>query len=236
MTSTLRLTQFCIAAALLAPVFSSAEDLLLYTPKPAEAEQAPKSPDEGVLVRSITVKRGDTLKKLSRAYLGRASWFPQVLVFNEIKNPDLIHPGERLKVPVPAGKSAAAEPRTPVKKHARTRKARHHHRAAVHHAAAAPSPEERATPTGMPEAPKTTGHEAAKPAIHEAPIPATTRQTPASSAEQEAYRQAKLAYLQGDYRKSLSLFDSFLQKYPNSGAAADAALYRADCLLHLSGK
>jgi len=57
-----------------------------------------------------------------------------------------------------------------------------------------------------------------------------------SSAEQEGYLQAKLAYLGGDYQKSLTLFTEFLRKFPNSTSTADASLYRADCLLHLSGQ
>lgn len=88
---------------------SPGEELLLYAPKPAAGEQAPASPKEGVLVKTVTVKRGDTLGKLSRKHIGVADYFPQMLVFNTIKNPDLIHPGDRLLVPVPAGKATSVE-------------------------------------------------------------------------------------------------------------------------------
>lgn len=86
-----------------------AEEMLLYTPKPAAGEQAPASPKDGVLVRTVTVKRGDTLSKLSRKHIGVADYFPQMLVFNTIKNPDLIHPGDKLLVPVRPEKTAKAK-------------------------------------------------------------------------------------------------------------------------------
>lgn len=99
-----------------------AEDALLYTPKPEPSGVAPASPRDGVLVRTVTVKRGDTLSKLSRKHIGVADYFPQMLVFNSIKNPDLIHPGDKLLVPVRPGKSvksgASRRPASAAKKHA----------------------------------------------------------------------------------------------------------------------
>lgn len=86
---------------------SHAQELLLYTPRPAVVEQAPAAPDQGVLVKTVTVKRGDTLAKLSRKHIGTASFFPQILVFNRIKNPDLIHTGDKLLVPLPAGRAVS---------------------------------------------------------------------------------------------------------------------------------
>jgi TolA-binding protein len=83
-----------------------AEEMLLYTPKEVAGAQAPASPKEGVLVRSVTVQRGDTLAKISRKHIGVADYFPQMLVFNSIKNPDLIHPGQRILVPVRPGQKA----------------------------------------------------------------------------------------------------------------------------------
>ncbi|WP_136523537.1 LysM peptidoglycan-binding domain-containing protein [Geomonas ferrireducens] len=82
-----------------------AEEMLLYTPKPETSGVAPASPRDGVLVRTVTVKRGDTLSKLSKKHIGVADYFPQMLVFNSIRNPDLIHPGDKLLVPVRPGKS-----------------------------------------------------------------------------------------------------------------------------------
>jgi hypothetical protein len=133
------LTLPCLLTTLLTPAFSHGEDFLLYTPKPAEKDQAPVSPDEGILVRSITVKRGDTLSNISHKYIGRASWYPQVLLFNSIENPDLIYTGDKLLVPVPSEQAATVEKKgAPEKKHPKAEK-RHgaRHRAAVPHKAAA---------------------------------------------------------------------------------------------------
>jgi TolA-binding protein len=197
-----------LVATLITPALSRGEDFLLYAPKPASGEQAPTSPDQGVMVRSVIVKRGDTLKNLSRKYIGVASWFPQVLLFNTIKNPDLIHPGDKLLVPVPPAKAAAvksaAEKAAPVKKHARGEKRHSARHKAVRHKGAA---------------------QAEKPQLRAA--------TPD---EQGSYQQAKRAYLNGDYQKSLDLFTAFLRKYPRSAYSADAALYRADCYLRLAGE
>ncbi|QXE89315.1 LysM peptidoglycan-binding domain-containing protein [Geomonas subterranea] len=89
-----------------------AEEMLLYTPKETTGADAPASPREGVLVRTVTVKRGDTLAKLSRKHIGVSDYFPQMLVFNRIKNPDLIHPGEKLLVPVPPGRPGKTKTRS----------------------------------------------------------------------------------------------------------------------------
>lgn len=175
------------------------EEMLLYAPKPAAGEQAPADPKDGVLVTTVTVKRGDTLKNISKKHIGVASWFPQVLVFNTIKNPDLIHPGDKLLVPVRPGKS----PSVPAQA---SRRASHRgaHRA-THRAKAA------------------AGH-----TLHVA--------KPAQAGETESFHQARKAYLDRNYQRALELFSSFLKKFPRSGYAADASLYRADCYLHLSAE
>jgi TolA-binding protein len=59
---------------------------------------------------------------------------------------------------------------------------------------------------------------------------------PLTTSEQESYRFAKQAYLAGDYKRALDLFDGFIRKYPNSSLIPDASLYQADSLLHLSGE
>ncbi|QWV94128.1 LysM peptidoglycan-binding domain-containing protein [Geomonas oryzisoli] len=102
-----------------------AEEMLLYTPKQATGTEAPASPKDGVLVRTVTVKRGDTLAKLSRKHIGVSDYFPQMLVFNRIKNPDLIHPGDKLLVPVPPGQTAKTESKGnhPVRRPAAPKKA-----------------------------------------------------------------------------------------------------------------
>ena len=226
------LTLPSLFATLLTPVLSSGEDFLLYTPKPAEAGQAPASPDQGILVRTVTIKRGDTLGDLSRKYIGRGSWYPQVLLFNNIKNPDLIITGDKLLVPVPAGQAATMEKKgAPERKHAKGK--RHRGKRAAHRVAAKPE----TTETGAAQ-PKSSKRETFKRGTGKSQVAKskTSSLQPGASVEQENYLQAKLAYISGDYQKSLTLFTQYLRKYPQSASAADAALYRADCMLHLAGQ
>jgi hypothetical protein len=187
-----------LSAAVLAPRFAGAENYLLYTPKPVAGDQVPSSPKEGVLVRTVTVKRGDTLKNLSRKHIGVASWFPQVLLFNTVKNPDLIHPGERLLFPVPKSQPA------PAKKSHKVKSRHVQHRLSHRHEA----------PAGSQAVPSRAG----------------------ILDEQEIYQRGRRAYLDGNCRNALELFDSFLRRFPNSNLAADVSLYRADCLLRLSAE
>jgi TolA-binding protein len=194
--------------ALLVPALLSAQEFLLYKPNPVSEAKVPASPDQGVLVQRVKVKRGDTLKKISRQHLGVSSWFPQVLLFNTIHNPDLIRPGQRLLVPVRPGHGVAV-----AKSGKRGRK---HH--AVRRESTCPKPAEQAK---------------AQPQTF---APAAPSRAAATLGEQENFQQAKRAYLNGQYQKSLDLFDTFLRKFPNSDLAADAALYRADCLYRLSGQ
>lgn len=86
-----------LIAALALPAWG--QNYLLYTPQPAASGQ--KSPgQDGVLVQEIEIQKGDTLYGLSRKYSGKGMYFPQILLFNSIKNPNLIYPGKMLKVPL----------------------------------------------------------------------------------------------------------------------------------------
>jgi TolA-binding protein len=76
-----------------------AGEYLLYQPNPAESE-VPPLPGEGVLVKKIIIKRGDTLSALSRQFSGKGNYFPQILLFNKIRNPNLIYAGKELLVPL----------------------------------------------------------------------------------------------------------------------------------------
>jgi len=233
------LTLPCLLGTLLAPALSSGEEFFLYTPKTAEGGPAPASPEEGVLCRKITIKRGDTLSGLSRKYLGRGSWYPQVLPFNTIKNPDLIYSGKKLLVPVPAGQAtevaekapAVAEQSAPVAEKKGAAKKRGKRVVVRHKGAAVPAKVEKApAQTALPEI---------APVEHSVPAVAKPERAPVqlpSAGESESYRLAKQAYLSGDYQKALELFSDFLSRYPNSVSSADAALYRADSMLHLAGQ
>lgn len=75
------------------------QQFLLYAPQPVSSGQKAPS-QEGILVQEIEVKKGDTLYDLSHKFSGHGMYFPQILLFNSIKNPNLIYPGNILKVPV----------------------------------------------------------------------------------------------------------------------------------------
>ncbi len=51
--------------------------------------------------RSYTVKAGDSLSKIAKHEYGDAAAWPKIFEANRdiIKNPDLIHPGQTLKLP-----------------------------------------------------------------------------------------------------------------------------------------
>ncbi|MGE0920085.1 LysM peptidoglycan-binding domain-containing protein [Trichlorobacter lovleyi] len=80
----------------------------LYAPRPVDGTE----PGEGVLVREITVKKGDTLSHLSKRYSGRGYYYPQILLFNEIRNPHRIQVGQVVRVPLShkAGRQAQNSP------------------------------------------------------------------------------------------------------------------------------
>jgi nucleoid-associated protein YgaU len=59
---------------------------------------APEAPTSG---RTYTVKSGDSLSKIAQREYGDASQWKKIHEANRdiIKNPDLIHPGQTLKLP-----------------------------------------------------------------------------------------------------------------------------------------
>lgn len=77
----------------------------VYTP-----HQAAGATDDGILVREVKVKKGNTLSGLSKQYSGRGYYYPQILLFNQIKNPHLIYPGQVLRVPLGKGTVARKQP------------------------------------------------------------------------------------------------------------------------------
>lgn len=87
---------------ILAGAISSAavgDEYYLYKPDKVQKQNIP-TPGDGVLTKTITIQSGDTLSKLSRKFSGRGAFFPQILLFNRIKNPDLIYTGAQLRVPL----------------------------------------------------------------------------------------------------------------------------------------
>jgi len=207
MTATGRFCALVLVLCGLAPLgVAAGGDYLLFAPHPVETLMVPK-PGEGVLVERITVRRGDTLAKISRKHGRKGSYFPQILLFNAISNPDLIHPGQSLLVPVSASfaQSIQAAEKKKAPKSAGAKKKR---RKVKSDSASA------ATRTEKPAAP-----------------PAVTT----GVKEQGLYARAIGDYKKGEYRKALRSFSRFIEQYPNSPLAPDAALYKADSLLKLSG-
>jgi hypothetical protein len=77
-----------------------ADDYFQYLPSALEAETA-SIREDGILVKRITIRRGDTLSALSRRYSGKGFYYPQILLFNRIGNPNRIYAGKELIVPLP---------------------------------------------------------------------------------------------------------------------------------------
>ena len=192
----------------LSPLPALAADYLLYTPEEVQAEPAPPPAGDGVLVKRLTIRKGDTLSHISRKENGRASYYSQILLFNRIPNPDLIYAGDTILVPVMATKGGK-----------RVREA-----VRSGHALGAPEKAAPAAPTPAP---------AARPALK--PVTATPKVSSARvSGEQALYAKAVGEYKSGRYQAAAASFTRFLEQYPDSALAPDAALYKAESLDNLS--
>lgn len=191
----------------------AAGDYTLYTPKTTDSATPPASPEEGLLVRSIVIQKGDTLWKLASRYRGKGSYYPQFLLLNTITNPDLIYAGKTIQVPVTPDRPA--EPQRPAAKRP------------------APRPPVKAAeqPRPVPAAPRQREIPAAP-----KPAPAPLRTESREDAEQQLFEAASRAYKSGDCRAALEQFDRFLNRFPASPVAADISLYKADCYMKLSGQ
>ena len=55
-------------------------------------------PKPEVSYREYTVKRGDTLWKIARTYLGSGNRYTEIMEINGLAS-DIIHPGQVLKLP-----------------------------------------------------------------------------------------------------------------------------------------
>jgi len=69
-------------------------------PRPAD-RPAPSAPVTEPSARTYTVKAGDNLSKIAKEVYGDASQWRRIHEANKdiVKNPDLIHPGQTLKLP-----------------------------------------------------------------------------------------------------------------------------------------
>lgn len=234
MNGALRVVASSLVLALVSSPLAGAEEFLLYAPEPSEGKR-PTGPEEGVLVKSITIRKGDTLYGLSRRYGGKGTYYPQILLFNEIRNPDLIYAGNRLLVPLPPeGKGEAEGKRPKAEMGAKIRRERALPRPAP------PAQVMKKETIAPPAAPPKAGVEAKVP-VPAAPKPAAEPARPpvprkSEEGEQVTFEQGVSAYKSGNFQQSVEAFDRFLARYPSSPLVPDATLYRADALLKLAGQ
>src|SRR5512133_1192220 len=75
------------------------QQMYVCAPTPA-GNEVKASGKDGVLVQDVQIRKGDTLSGISRKFSGHGSYYPQILLFNDIKNPNKIYPGTVYKIPV----------------------------------------------------------------------------------------------------------------------------------------
>lgn len=240
-----------LAVMLLLAVPALGQQYYLYAPVPLDREEKVQRQD-GILVREVPVQKGDTLFGLSRKFSGHGNYFSQILLFNNISNPDLIYAGDTLKVPVtrkqptdPANKS------TPAKRQDRGPGAKDRPGAILPKAGlprSAPKTElspddlKQTESLGTRKQPKQERAKAPAPisgavdsekAVSARPLSEPQEQTAdsGSATGQKLYERAMKAYRQDDCRTALDLFDRFLAADPTSPLAADASLFKAECYL-----
>ena len=191
----------------------------LYSPAAVAAEGATQSKD-GILVQEVAVQRGDTLYRISRRFSGHGSYYPQILLFNDIKDPNKIYPGNVFRVPVARNRM----PR-PVDK-ARSYGDRTGHGVTTQQSVVA-------APSGAPVPEVSTSDLKKADATKEKQLAALAAD---ATAGQKLFEQAVKAYRRDDCRAALESFGRFLAQNQSSPLAADASLYKADCYLRLSNQ
>jgi nucleoid-associated protein YgaU len=71
--------------------------------KPAEPQRPiqPQQPAGTTTSREYVVKSGDSLSKIAKQFYGNASDWQKIFNANkdQIKDPNLIHPGQKIKIP-----------------------------------------------------------------------------------------------------------------------------------------
>jgi len=102
-----------VAALIFSLVVPAWGEQYLYSPKPVGPEEQSQGKD-GILVREVPVEKGDTLSGISRRFSGHGSYYPQILLFNDVKNPNLIYAGSTLRVPVGTGQAAETSETAPI--------------------------------------------------------------------------------------------------------------------------
>jgi LysM repeat protein len=208
------------------------QQYFLYTPKPVGPDEQKVPAKDGVLVREVPVQKGDTLSGISRRFSGHGSYYSQILLFNDIKDPNLIYAGDTLRVPVTREQPSEKAVNAPESKEkAAVSPGRKHRR---HRAAGAKSRKQHAAKQAKAPVAGRAAPVASRPAGA-----ASQEKHPnaaAATSGQRLFEQAIKAYRHEDCRAALELFDRFLHENPASPQAADASLYKADCYMKLSAQ
>ncbi|ABB33439.1 Peptidoglycan-binding lysin domain protein [Geobacter metallireducens RCH3] len=230
MNGTLRLVASSLVLSLASLSSASGAEYLRYAPEPSDGKPL-AGPEEGVLVERITIEKGDTLYGLSRKYSGKGTYFSQILLFNEIANPNLIYAGHKLLVPLPPGHGEETAAPTRRAKPAEKRKGARKHQAVTPASKEAKPVVKLPAATTRPSSPPRASEVPASKAV--SPSPATRK---GGENEQTLFEKGVSAYKSGQYQQSLDAFDRFLARYPESPLAPDASLYRADALMKMAGQ
>lgn len=254
---TRRLTFMAVLVCVALPAWG--QNYLLYTPQPAPSGQKPPTTQEGILVKEIEIQKGDTLYGLSRKFSGHGTYFPQILLFNAIKNPDLIYSGKSLRVPIsnPEQTDAKSAGTSHLSKAHKKRKSSNKVKIS---SSVQQSETKEATATLHMDLPvrdleksgsnNTIGRSKKKTADQgqekfsqksvtvtpaSQPLPQTVPDAEQTSA-QKLFETAVKAYRKDDCRTALELLDRFLANNSGSPLAADANLYKAECYMKLSAQ
>lgn len=218
----------------------------LYEPRPLTVEEKNQA-TAGVLVTEVSVQKGDTLYDISRKFSGHGMYYPQILLFNKIKNPNLIYPGNTLKVPVTHESNRTEQ--APSKKPSIKSKKLGNDDRTVSPKPALPGYEIPLSDLNKLDKGKNKagisktrsvgkGRDITK--NEKAVVSGTAGSSPGlsgdSAASQKLFEKAVKAYRQNNFRSALELFDQYLAANSNSPLAADASLYKAECYLKLSSQ
>lgn len=221
-----------------------AQQYLLYSPKAVNSGQ-PVDKKDGILVQELQVQRGDTLYGISRKFSGHGAYYPQIILFNDMKNPHKIYPGNVIKVPVgkqashpeapqsaapgkPAsGKSASMELSTAQLKNSNAASKNKRLSKKKSDAKIAVSRQKRLSA----EAPPKRRHTEPRILQAQPSPPPWTSSSASPTSSQKLFEQGVKAYRQENYQTAIDLFDRFLSDNPSSPLAPDASFYKAECYL-----
>ncbi len=198
--------------------FATAQEYI-YLPQPLTGNEEEQISKDGVLVREVIVNNRDTLSGISKRYSGKGIYYPQILLFNSIRNPHLIHPGDILRVPVNSKNSS-------IGKKKRQEIA----------GAALPVPQKTAEPGYAKKTPSLEAPVSANPVSAEKVAAETTKPMEIGREEQTRYARALAAARKGNCKEAITLFNEFIRLYPQSQLMAEASLNRAECYLNMSGQ